>query len=201
MGRSAVTDILVISSTSSSSKPLRHPSATHSRVVPSCSEVSSHSSRTSSHAAQRLGTGWPSASEWVNERPVEKPKPPASIEVLSSARISASCSGVASFPTESSFITMRRIAECPTIKATLMAVPLSSTRSRYSAKLSQFQGTPCSSASRAMPSTLVIMCLRYSPSAVSPSGASEKPQLPATIEVTPKRFDGVEYGSQKIWAS
>ncbi len=200
-GRRPSIDILVISSTSSSLKPLRQPSATHSRVVPSWAAVSRHSSSTSSHAAQRLGTGRPSPSLWVNERPVENPRPPAAIDSPSRRRISATCSAPASPPTASSFITVLRSAQCPTKKPTLTAVPEPSTRSRYSPKLRQSQGTPSSSASRAMPSTFTIICLRYSPSDSSPSGASVKPQLPAITEVTPNRFDGVARGSQKIWAS
>ena len=82
-----------------------------------------------------------------------------------------------------------------------MAEPFSATRSRYSPKLRQFQGTPNSSASSAMPSTLTIIFFRYSPSDSSPSGARVKPQLPPIIEVTPKRFDGVVCGSQKTCAS
>ncbi len=86
--------------------------------------------------------------------------PPASIDSFSSCRIRAICSGVASWPTESSFITIRRRAQWPTRNPTLTAVPVSLRRSRYSPKVCQFHGTPSSSASSAMPSTRTIIRLR-----------------------------------------
>ena len=52
-----------------------------------------------------------------------------------------------------------------------------------------------------MPSTLTIMAPMYAASESSPIGASEKPQFPMTMLVTPCRLDGVAQGSQRIWAS
>ena len=106
------------------------PSATHSRVVPSCAAVSRHSSSTSSGLAQRLGTGWPSQSLWVKLRPVESPRPPAASDSPSRARMAAVSSGSASLPTARSPMTARRRAQWPTMKPTLTAGRRACTASR-----------------------------------------------------------------------
>ena len=76
-----------------------------SSVVPSWRPTSAHSASSSSRSAQREATGWPSPSEWVRDRVVEKPSPPASIDSASSSTIAASCSGSAADPIAASPIT------------------------------------------------------------------------------------------------
>ena len=105
------------------------PSVTYSSVVPSCSRTAPHSASTSSFDAHRDATGWPSPSEWVNASVVEKPMPPASIDSCSSRTIWSTCSGVASLPTASGPITLRRSAQWPTLNIAFTAT-LPSSRSR-----------------------------------------------------------------------
>ena len=106
--------------------------------------------------AQRDATGFPSPSECVYESVVENPSPPASIALCSSATISAISASVASRSTASLPITYRRSAQCPTSHPAFTPT-LPSSLLRYSAKVSQFQGTPCSSAANGMPSTCAII--------------------------------------------
>jgi hypothetical protein len=128
-GRRAASVMSAMSSTSSSRKPRMHPSVTYSSVVPSWSRTAPQSATTSSFDAQRDATGLPSPSEWVNASVVEKPVPPASIDSCSSRTIASTCPGVASLPTASGPITLRRSAQCPTLNIVLTAT-LPSSRPR-----------------------------------------------------------------------
>ena len=76
-----------------------------SRVVPGCSPTARHNSMTSESGPTRDDTGRLSVSEWVGERVVENPSPPAAIERLSSVTIFAISSGVASRSSAASPIT------------------------------------------------------------------------------------------------
>ena len=113
--------------------------------------------------------------------------------------IAASSSSLHLRSVAASPITARLSAEWPTMKAVLIASPPSS-RSRYSAVVRQSHGTPCSSASRGMPSTRASIRMRYSPESPD-SGATVNPQLPPRTVVTPCSGDGDSVGSQKPWTS
>ena len=128
-GRRAASVISAICSTSSSRKPRMQPSVTYSSVVPSCSRIAPHSARTSSFDAHRDATGCPSPSECVNASVVEKPIPPASTDSCSSRTIWSIWSSVASLPTASGPITLRRRAQWPTLNIAFTAT-FPSSRSR-----------------------------------------------------------------------
>ena len=88
---------------------------TYSSVVPSWSRTAAHSASTSSSVAQRDGTGWPSPSECVNDERGREAEAAGLDATRAAARSSASsCSGVASLPTASAPITLRRSAQWPT---------------------------------------------------------------------------------------
>ena len=156
MGRFASDDISESSDNSLSLKRSMQPSTIISKVVPSCAPAVRESATTSLLAANLLGTGWPSPSSWVYASEVENPMPPASMLSSSSLHISSTCSCVASLPTESSPITRRRSALWPTKKATFTP-SLPSKRLRYSPKVRQSQGSPCSKAVSGIPSTFTII--------------------------------------------
>jgi hypothetical protein len=101
----------VMSATSSSLNPLRHPGRIISTVVPGWSATTAASRSSSPTAAEREGTGWPSPSLWVGAREVENPRAPSAKARCSSASSPTSCSSVASEPTASSPMTNRRRVE------------------------------------------------------------------------------------------
>ena len=129
-GRSALALIPAKSSISSSLNSPRHPWTMASSVVPGCWPVTSHSAKTSSCVANRLGTGSPSPSLCVLDRLVEKPRPPASNERCSSALMASSSAGVDARPVDSGPITYRRSAQWPTRNPAFTAMRPSSA-SRY----------------------------------------------------------------------
>ncbi len=98
-GRPARSDIGVISSTSSSVKPLRHPGTIISTVVPGWPATTAASRSSSSRLADRDGTGLPSPSLWVGAWEVEKPSAPSASARCSSSSSRSSWSAVASPPT------------------------------------------------------------------------------------------------------
>jgi hypothetical protein len=100
-GRAARALMVASSSTSSSLKRPRHPCTMASSVVPSWVPTASQSSRTSSWVANRLGTGLPSPSLCVDDRLVENPSAPWSIDSWSNALMVASSSGVDARPVDS----------------------------------------------------------------------------------------------------
>jgi hypothetical protein len=73
----------------------------------------------SSRDAYRDGTMWPSASLWVRAHEDEKPMPPASSPSCRRRSIAASSSAVASRVVDSAPMTIRRIAEWPTMNPAL----------------------------------------------------------------------------------
>ena len=81
------------------------------------------------------------------------------------------------------------------VNAALTPMPVSSSRSRYSANVSQFHGTPSSRAATDMPSTEAMNSRVYAASSAC-RGASVNPQLPPITVVTPCTFDGDAPGSQ-----
>ena len=101
----------------------------------------------------------PSPSLWVTESVDEKPRPPSRIDRSSSWHMASSSAWLASDPTARSPITTRRRAECPTRKPAFTASRPSS-RSRYSPKERQSQGTPSRRLSSGMPSTRASMRIR-----------------------------------------
>ena len=119
-GRRAASVMSAMSSTSSGRKPRRQPSVTYSRVVPSWPRTAPQRASTSSRLAHRDATGSPSPSEWVNDKVVENPSPPASSASWSSGTIAATWASSASWPTASAPITLRRTAQCPTRNPTLI---------------------------------------------------------------------------------
>jgi len=79
-------------------------------------------------------------------------------------------------------------------------VPRRSTDARYSGKVAKSHGMPAASAATSMSSTFsrVRAINSWCSGRV---GAIEKPQLPATTDVTPCQHDEVKPGSQKTCAS
>ena len=156
-GRRAASVISAMSSTSSGRKPRRQPSVTYSSVVPSCSRTAAHSASTSSRDAHRDATGSPSPSECVNDERRREARARRRRSPRAAARPSPRAArGSPRCRSPSAPITLRRSAQCPTRNPAL--TPMSpSSRSRYSAKVDQFHGTPCSSAASGMPSTLAII--------------------------------------------
>ena len=84
-GLEARTLMVPKSSISSSVKPLMLPSTMASRLVPGNLPTTSHSCRTSSVDAKRLGTGLPSPSQWVGGSRRREPHPPRPERVLEEA--------------------------------------------------------------------------------------------------------------------
>ena len=113
--------------------------------------------------------------------------------------MASSCAGVASCPTASAPMTMRRSALCPTRKPAFTATRPSS-RSSHEPKLSHSRSRPASSASTGIPSTRASIGSRYAAASGS-IGAIEKPQLPPITVVTPCSDDGVAAGSHMICGS
>ena len=156
IGLFAAALILASRSISSSENVSRQPGTIPSRVVPGYFPVSSQSAMSSSCVAQRLATGSPSPSECDVELVKENPSAPASIAFANSARMPTICSASAGFPTASSPIAYRRIAQCPTKKPAFTAM-LPSKRCKKSANVSHDQSVPCSSAGNGIPSTFDII--------------------------------------------
>ena len=96
-------------------------------------------------------------------------------------------------------MTIRLIAECPTMKPTFMAND-PSIWWKYSSVEVQFQGRVDSRAASGIPSTRASILMMYS-TECGAIGAIENPQFPLTTVVTPCSDEGVKDGSQSTAAS
>jgi len=128
------------------------------------------------------------------------PIAPARIDSARCASIRARSSAPASSSKARSPIAHVRRAECPTLAAKLMPLGSRSTASRYWGKVSKLQSIPAASAAGSMSSArsrLRTTSARWS----GRTGASVKPQLPITADVTPCQHELLPEASQKTWAS
>ena len=155
----------------------------------------------SSLAASSVGVGRPSLVRWLSVREVETPSAPARSASVTKALMAATSSGVAaSRLAPRSPITKTRSAACGTCVATSTSNWRASSRSRYSGKLSQFQGRPSARTAFGMSSTPSMRRTNRSRSAAR-HGAKPTPQLPITTVVTPWAEEGASCDVHIAWPS
>ena len=154
-GRCAAADIATIKRTASelSGSCGSVTSGRNSRDVPAYSRHTPARAISSAGSANREGTGSPLASLWLRAYDDENPMPPTASPWRSRDAIASISSVVAVRSLACSPITMRRIAECPTMNPAFTD-GRPSRRSRYSDVEVQSHGGPLMRASSDIPSTL-----------------------------------------------
>ena len=136
-------------------------------------------------AAPRLGVGCPSLLRCKIVREVVKPSAPALTASAARRAISAlSCSVAGSRAAPRSPMTCIRSGACPICAATSISNCRTSSASRYSGNVLQFQGRPSVSTTPGISSTPSMRRIMMSRCSFL-QGANPTPQFPMTTVVTP----------------